>query len=102
MAELNPPATNLSAAAPSKRTRSKKTPSPVWKFEIVDEGSDSGATSWAELGQTLGPIVDAASNALGEIYVLIAKVALEWKEQFDDERAESKARQRIGASKFRG
>jgi hypothetical protein len=94
MAETNPQVTNLSAAAPIKRTRSKKSPSPVWKLEIVDDDYDPDAGLWSELSGTLGPLVEAAGNALGDLYVSIAKVAFEWRERLEDRHAEQKARQR--------
>jgi hypothetical protein len=94
MAEIKPPVTKLSATAPFKRRRSKETPTPVWKFEIIDDRPDPDASRWAQLGRNLGPIAETASNALGVLYVSIAKVVLEWKEQFDDERAERKASER--------
>ena len=77
------------------QTRSKKAPPPVWKFEIVDDGYDSDANLWSELSGTLGPVAEAAGNALGDLYVSIAKVAFEWKERLEDQRAEQRARQRV-------
>lgn len=77
------------------RIRSKKARPPVWKFEIVDDGYDPDASLWSELGRNLGPLVEAAGNALGDLYVSIAKVAFEWKERLEDQRAEAKARQRV-------
>lgn len=85
--------TNPSTIAQTKRTRSKADQPPVWRFEIIDESS--GATPWSELGQSLSPFVEAARDALGDLYVSIAKVVLEWKEDFEDQRAERKARRLI-------
>ncbi|MFZ0496330.1 MAG: hypothetical protein WBD65_11205 [Methylocella sp.] len=88
---------NHPAAARKKRTRSKNDQPPDLKFEIIYENSNLEADLWSKLRRNLGPLIAAASNALGEIYSSVAQVALERKEECEDRRAERKARQRIAS-----
>jgi len=95
LAEINASMPNHSAIERTKRAPSNTQRSPVWKFEIIDENSDLEESLWAELGRNLEPRARAAGNALGEAYTSIARVALGWKEDLEDQRAERKARLRI-------
>jgi hypothetical protein len=86
----------------TKKRRSKSKQWPVWKFEIVQESSDPTESLWSKLSRTLRPLIDAAHDALGDIYATSAKAVLQRKEAFEDHRAEQKARQRIAARKAEG
>jgi hypothetical protein len=97
LAKINVPMVNESATAQSKRRRTKAQQPLIWKFEIIHENSDLTVSPWPNLRRNLRSLVEAGRNVVGDIYVSIARVVLERKEEFEDRRAERKARQRIAA-----
>src|ERR1700691_2369041 len=86
----------------TKKGRSKSEQWPVWKFEIVPENSDPAESLWSILSRTLRPFIDAAHDALDDIYATTAKAVLQRKEAFEELRAEQKARQRTAARDVKG
>ncbi len=83
-----------------KKVRPKKAEPSAPKFEIVDEGSNPVADSWSHFRQLLAPLLEASRNVLEDVYSSLAQAALERKEEFEDQRAERKAKQRRAARKL--
>jgi hypothetical protein len=97
VAESNAAMANNSAIAQKKGRRPKTEQQPAWKFEIIYEESDPEENLRSNLRRNLAPFLEAAHDALGAIYAAGAKRVLERKEEFEDRRAERKARQRGNA-----
>jgi hypothetical protein len=86
----------------TSKERTKSAQWPGWKFEIVQESSDSVESLWSRLDRSLRPMIEAAHNVLGDVYATTAKAVLERKEAFEDLRAEQKARQRTAPRDAKG
>lgn len=64
------------------------------RFEIEYETPSRDEGLWGRLRAGAEPIVSAAQNALGTVYLVAARAVLDRVETFEDKRAEQTARRR--------
>jgi hypothetical protein len=82
---------------PIKDTSPGTEEAPAWKFEIVDENFDPEANPWSGLQRAFAPLLEAGRTAIEDVYASLAQIVLEKKEEFEDWRAERRARELAAA-----
>ncbi|MFG1371283.1 hypothetical protein V5F32_03825 [Xanthobacter oligotrophicus] len=78
---------------PARKPSRRKTVSEP-RFEIEYETQSHGEGLWAKLRAGAEPIISAAQNALGTVYLVAARSVLDRVETFEDKRAEQTALRR--------